>query len=173
MYVFLNYEQIDSSSYTNNQMNSTPTKTTLQKYITNKENILHYRRLISQTNDVIKKDVQIMINLNMKKKSNFAKIMDYETKIKELTEKNIIMQSEAELEEKHIKEKKAQDQIEKNEKEKEKRTKRQLEFVESLETEELKNVIQQYLNKKRKLEQEAEQQEDFEFEEFLNKNSVL
>ena len=83
------------------------------------------------------------------------------------------MQSEAELEEKHIKEKKAQDQIEKNEKEKEKRTKRQLEFVESLETEELKNVIQQYLNKKRKLEQVAEQQEDFEFEEFLNKNSVL
>ncbi len=84
--------------------------------------------------------------------------MEYESKIKELTEKNIIMQSEAELEDKHIKEKKAQVQMKKIEKEKEKRTKRQLEFVETLETEVLKNIIKQYLNIKRKLEQQAEQQ---------------
>ncbi len=74
MNVNFNYEQIDSSSYTNNQMNSTPTKTTLQKYTTNKENILHYRRLITQTNEAIKKDVQIMINLDRKKNQILPKL---------------------------------------------------------------------------------------------------
>jgi hypothetical protein len=110
----------------------------------NKENILHYQRLILQTNKVIKKDVKIMMYLDLKK-ANLEKIKDYELKILAFTDKKKLMQSEAEIKEKYNIEKKEKDQIEKVKSEIEKRTKRQLDFEATSETEELRNVIKLYL----------------------------
>jgi hypothetical protein len=43
-------------------------------YTTNKENIIHYRRLIMQTNEAMKKDVKIMIDLDKKKNQILPKL---------------------------------------------------------------------------------------------------
>ncbi len=115
----------------------------------NKENILHYQRLILQTNKVIKKDVKIMMYLDLKK-ANLEKIKDYELKILAFTDKKKLMQSEAEIKEKYNIEKKEKDQIEKVKSEIEKRTKRQLDFEATSETEELRNVIKLYLESEKR-----------------------